>query len=467
MPDPFVEWEEQYGSAALNQKFVGIISPGVYLGYDVSLSGTPDSVDVSTPTSGRSVAVVQRDGFSITVVEESAVTLEVPATNQLYHVVVEAQYQMGQATTSQLKVVADGDEASHHVIVGSIERSGGTLQQPTETYREDRVPRGGFSEVINALQVVNAGDAGSIQAGLLGDRPPAGEKGRLWLAITEREWYWDDGTEWRGIGSANNTVLNEGGVPSIQAGLLADRPTAGTEGRLYVSTDEPRLYRDTGSAWEPEGLTTRDLTQPIRNKLKLSADTGPAENIQSNQATFVAQVLSLRSIPADAGPPVKRIFARKTGTVYPRGCGATFKGPQRTRSPEGLSPRMRGHPDIVAGGDDCERSIPACAGPPRTGRAGTRRSWVYPRVCGATRSIGRSKALEIGLSPRVRGHRLRLKVSSGMQGSIPACAGPPAGKEAGPYQKQVYPRVCGATSMTSVHIAASLGLSPRVRGHPG
>ena len=293
MPDPFVKWKEQYGSAALNQKFVGIISPGVYLGYDVSLSGTPDSVDVSTPASGRSVAVIQRDGFSITVVEESTITLEVPATNQLYHVVVEAQYQVGQATTSQLKVVADGSEASHHVIVGSVERSGGDLQQPTETYREDRVPRGGFSEVVNALQVVNAGDADSIQAGLLGDRPPAGEEGRLWLAITERAWYWDDGTEWRGIGSAKSIVLNKGGAPSIQAGLLADRPAAGTEGRLYVSIDEPRLYRDTGSAWEAEGLTTEDLTQPIRNKLKLSVDTAPAENIQSNQATFVAQVLSL------------------------------------------------------------------------------------------------------------------------------------------------------------------------------
>ncbi len=42
------------------------------------------------------------------------------------------------------------------------------------------------------------------------------------------------------------------GLPAraVQAGLLANRPAAGTAGQLYVATDVPALYIDTGSTWE-------------------------------------------------------------------------------------------------------------------------------------------------------------------------------------------------------------------------
>ena len=52
-------------------------------------------------------------------------------------------------------------------------------------------------------------------------------------------------------------------------------------------------------------------------------------------------------------------------------------------------------------------------------------------------------------------------------GSIPACAGEPLRSESGRREARVYPRVCGGTAgMTSV-ASSSQGLSPRVRGnHP-
>ncbi len=46
-----------------------------------------------------------------------------------------------------------------------------------------------------------------------------------------------------------NVVADKGGVPSIQAGLDADKPAAGTAGRLYVATDTQIIYRDTGTTW--------------------------------------------------------------------------------------------------------------------------------------------------------------------------------------------------------------------------
>lgn len=47
----------------------------------------------------------------------------------------------------------------------------------------------------------------------------------------------------------NNGVINYGGVPSAGAGLLANRPSFGVTGRLYIGTDTNAWYRDTGTAW--------------------------------------------------------------------------------------------------------------------------------------------------------------------------------------------------------------------------
>ena len=52
----------------------------------------------------------------------------------------------------------------------------------------------------------------------------------------------------------------------------------------------------------------------------------------------------------------------------------------------GLSPRVRGNPiaNMVEGNFD--GSIPACAGEPSRRLEPSRQGWVYPRVCGGTRS---------------------------------------------------------------------------------
>ena len=38
--------------------------------------------------------------------------------------------------------------------------------------------------------------------------------------------------------------------PPVLEGLIADRPSAGVAGRIYIATDERKVYRDTGTAWE-------------------------------------------------------------------------------------------------------------------------------------------------------------------------------------------------------------------------
>ncbi len=46
-----------------------------------------------------------------------------------------------------------------------------------------------------------------------------------------------------------DAVTNVGGIPSMQAGLDAGKPAAGTAGRVYFAYDTQKIYRDSGVSW--------------------------------------------------------------------------------------------------------------------------------------------------------------------------------------------------------------------------
>ena len=87
---------------------------------------------------------------------------------------------------------------------------------------------------------------------------------------------------------------------------------------------------------------------------------------------------------------------------------------------------MRGNPPAFAASVPCSGSIPACAGEPHGSGASLILSAVYPRVCGGTAAVEAGKLPRQGLSPRVRGNRIRRDDDVAALGSIPACAGEPA-----------------------------------------
>ena len=118
---------------------------------------------------------------------------------------------------------------------------------------------------------------------------------------------------------------------------------------------------------------------------------------------------------------------------------------QGLRSISGLSPRVRGN---------------------RLRRAaGGRGLAVYPRVCGGTLGAERGRVHASGLSPRVRGNPSSSSRRGKGRGSIPACAGEPTPRLNEMSSFEVYPRVCGGTAMYARVQATPAGLSPRVRGN--
>ena len=155
-----------------------------------------------------------------------------------------------------------------------------------------------------------------------------------------------------------------------------------------------------------------------------------------------------RSIPACAGEPRKGRGWRRRAWVYPRVCGGTEIMPALIEADLGLSPRVRGNPELNARLEADRRSIPACAGEPAVCPFRGDRRWVYPRVCGGTKSNVSGRSFPVGLSPRVRGNRERTRQDSGRCRSIPACAGEPSRPSGQPCRSPVYPRVCGGTILT-------------------
>ena len=152
-----------------------------------------------------------------------------------------------------------------------------------------------------------------------------------------------------------------------------------------------------------------------------------------------------RSIPALAGEPLFDVRPISPPEVYPRACGGTLARSRPVSTGVGLSPRLRGNPDLGRRPARQGGSIPALAGEPGPASPWSPWSPVYPRACGGTvdgRDTGESEG---GLSPRLRGNRTVGVWESGGLRSIPALAGEPPTEMANPLSVKVYPRACGGT----------------------
>ena len=148
-------------------------------------------------------------------------------------------------------------------------------------------------------------------------------------------------------------------------------------------------------------------------------------------------------------------------------CGGTTCPRCTSRWSWGLSPRVRGNQPLLFQPGGPLRSIPACAGEPLAESVVPPTYEVYPRVCGGTTLIPFRPSSQTGLSPRVRGNLTDLIMLRRFTGSIPACAGEPATSSGPGRATRVYPRVCGGTRRAGRGARRLAGLSPRVRGNQG
>ena len=91
-------------------------------------------------------------------------------------------------------------------------------------------------------------------------------------------------------------------------------------------------------------------------------------------------------------------------------CGGTGAYLPGAHVEDGLSPRVRGNHGLPVLDIDESGSIPACAGEPAVDLGLLRGAEVYPRVCGGTVARCGRESRQCGLSPRVRGNRVVLRL---------------------------------------------------------
>ena len=189
--------------------------------------------------------------------------------------------------------------------------------------------------------------------------------------------------------------------------------------------------------------------------------------MRGSRSFSVVTEVGAGSIPACAGQPRGIRGSCRAAAVYPRVCGAAKNIPTPTYPLLGLSPRVRGSPQLAVRQHHAARSIPACAGQPRIGLRLRPCREVYPRVCGAASHPHTLTPGGHGLSPRVRGSQRTKAPLVRRDRSIPACAGQPHNDRNRSRWRPVYPRVCGAAGPLGGWINPAQGLSPRVRGSLG
>ncbi len=238
---------------------------------------------------------------------------------------------------------------------------------------------------------------------------------------------------------------------------------AAAPGSIPACAGEPRGNpRRRAAAWVDPRV--RGGAEAERRHLEDVAGRSP--RARGSRRAEVEALGRLRSIPACAGEPRSPARGSSGRRVDPRVRGGASAPSTTSFADVGRSPRARGSRRTPPPTSPPPRSIPACAGEPRSRCTAAARSRVDPRVrggAGAARWIGRASG---GRSPRARGSHVLRAVGLAVDGSIPACAGEPASCRGSPSRRAVDPRVRGGASDGGHYCSRNRGRSPRARGSP-
>ncbi len=274
---------------------------------------------------------------------------------------------------------------------------------------------------------------GSIPAG-------AGEpSSSLWSNAPDRVYP-------RGCGGTDFVPCVVGGghglSPRVRGNLLKVDVDQAVCGSIPAGAGEPSssLWSNAPDRVYPRGCGGTDFVPCV-----VGGGHGLSPRVRGNLLKVDVDQAVCGSIPAGAGEPSSSLWSNAPDRVYPRGCGGTDFVPCVVGGGHGLSPRVRGNLLKVDVDQAVCGSIPAGAGEPSSSLWSNAPDRVYPRGCGGTdfvpcvvggghgypRGCGGTYLKSMltrqyaGLSPRVRGNRLRPMRCRRWSWSIPAGAGEP------------------------------------------
>ncbi len=181
-------------------------------------------------------------------------------------------------------------------------------------------------------------------------------------------------------------------------------------------------------------------------------------------ARFELERMDVRSIPAYAGDPLGQRRLPASLEVYPRLRGGSISGANEEQEQWGLSPPTRGIRGKGSANDIAVRSIPAYAGDPPRRVHSVNTIAVYPRLRGGSLFVNGEPVDIPGLSPPTRGIPSREPCFISTDRSIPAYAGDPLSFWFWASYRTVYPRLRGGSALLTARRLLVAGLSPPTRG---
>jgi hypothetical protein len=129
-----VSFRAERTSVALNRKFAGIIPAGVYYGFNIKPAGGMNISLEADEDYPANVAVIDRNGYSITLTDQDNTTYSVPSTGECY-VCIQAIY-LPDAHGEQSIVFCSAPE-KHHVVLGKLKIPSGTTVITADMISED------------------------------------------------------------------------------------------------------------------------------------------------------------------------------------------------------------------------------------------------------------------------------------------------------------------------------------------
>ena len=175
-------------------------------------------------------------------------------------------------------------------------------------------------------------------------------------------------------------------------------------------------------------------------------------------------VCFVRIIPAHAGQTNRPRGIRGQGSDHPRACGANPCLVRVCAFCCGSSPRMRGKRMHMDMSSVAARIIPAHAGQTTSLFSSRKRVTDHPRACGANPRMLNVPHTPSGSSPRMRGKPMVQRIAVKHIRIIPAHAGQTPTGTCSAKPATDHPRACGANPVSEVKARWSVGSSPRMRG---
>ena len=156
--------------------------------------------------------------------------------------------------------------------------------------------------VTENIGEINMQGAGIMLQGTFSEIPAAGVGGRLYYCTDTQQVFLDTGSTWveilnastgGGLTPEEHAAISHNGYGIMLNGLDAEKPAAGTLGRLYWATDTYKVYFDTGEAWT-------QIAAPVLSALQGTLATSQVAVGAITEACLAAGAITATKIADDS-----------------------------------------------------------------------------------------------------------------------------------------------------------------------